>query len=349
MLWNNIKRILPYSLRAKVQNLLRKGVIKILPTEYMVDNALLVQQYCSLESKLLSLQKKIDCSQCMEIFDQRVQRTDNEIQKKYVQLDLIQSEINEVKDTLEFLNNQYQEYRTLIDRTILGSGGIFSDKEYDLYESEILKGRLKKEDDYYDTLIQECKEGARVLDIGCGKGRFIKKVTMSNRVGLGIDMNKRYAGQDNFELGMVPEVLYHHSPGSFDYIFSFHVIEHLSSSELRRTIEECYRILHKGGKIYLETPNIQSLVTLSRYYFSDPTHMLPRHPAVYNELLKNIGFRNVEMRYLVDFDEKKEYQLDLEKFDNSSRGLASDINSHLQHMYDLLYSGSGNILFEGEK
>src|SRR5690349_20236353 len=50
--------------------------------------------------------------------------------------------------------------------------------------------------------------------------------------------------------------------GSFQYIFAEHVIEHIPWEAGVRMLRECYRILAKGGKIRVITPDLSRFVTL---------------------------------------------------------------------------------------
>jgi SAM-dependent methyltransferase len=51
---------------------------------------------------------------------------------------------------------------------------------------------------------------------------------------------------------------------SFTYIFSEHVIEHLSFEEGHALFKECFRILASGGRMRIATPNLLVLVSLFR-------------------------------------------------------------------------------------
>jgi predicted SAM-dependent methyltransferase len=50
--------------------------------------------------------------------------------------------------------------------------------------------------------------------------------------------------------------------GTFDYVFSEHMIEHISYPEGLFMLGECWRILKPGGKIRISTPNLQFLFDL---------------------------------------------------------------------------------------
>jgi predicted SAM-dependent methyltransferase len=56
---------------------------------------------------------------------------------------------------------------------------------------------------------------------------------------------------------------------TFDYIFSEHMIEHVSYDECSFILQECYRVLKPGGVIRIATPNIRFLVDLFKEKKSD--------------------------------------------------------------------------------
>jgi len=51
---------------------------------------------------------------------------------------------------------------------------------------------------------------------------------------------------------------------TFDYIFSEHVIEHITYSGGVTMLSECFRVLKKSGKIRISTPDLAFLVDLTR-------------------------------------------------------------------------------------
>lgn len=55
---------------------------------------------------------------------------------------------------------------------------------------------------------------------------------------------------------------------TFDFVFSEHMIEHISLTQGMHMLEECYRILKPNGKIRVSTPDLAFLIDL---YRSDKT------------------------------------------------------------------------------
>jgi predicted SAM-dependent methyltransferase len=62
--------------------------------------------------------------------------------------------------------------------------------------------------------------------------------------------------------------------GSFDFVFSEHMIEHLRYREGLRCLRECYRVLRSGGRVRLATP---SLTRLAGLYDDDLTDLQRRY------------------------------------------------------------------------
>jgi SAM-dependent methyltransferase len=55
---------------------------------------------------------------------------------------------------------------------------------------------------------------------------------------------------------------YPFSDGSFQYVFSEHMIEHVSWEAAVRMLRECYRVLAPGGKLRIVTPNLAKHIHL---------------------------------------------------------------------------------------
>jgi predicted SAM-dependent methyltransferase len=64
--------------------------------------------------------------------------------------------------------------------------------------------------------------------------------------------------------------------GSFDFVFSEHVIEHLTYTEGQHCLRECLRILRPGGRIRVATPSLERLAAL---YSAEPTDLQRRYVA----------------------------------------------------------------------
>jgi 2-polyprenyl-3-methyl-5-hydroxy-6-metoxy-1,4-benzoquinol methylase len=102
--------------------------------------------------------------------------------------------------------------------------------------------------------------GGRLLDVGCGSGEWLSWMRDLGWQVEGVDSDEsanRIARQQGLVIhrGRVEQQRF--PDNSFDAVTLNHVIEHVSDPV--GTLAECCRILKKGGKLYLATPNSSSL------------------------------------------------------------------------------------------
>lgn len=99
-------------------------------------------------------------------------------------------------------------------------------------------------------------EGARILDIGCGLGVYVRKFQEFSREAYGIDIDAKRLTQG---AATTPGLLLgvgEHLPfesGSFDVVVLNEVIEHVTDDEA--TMREATRILRPGGHVVIYAPN----------------------------------------------------------------------------------------------
>jgi len=151
--------------------------------------------------------------------------------------------------------------------------------------------------DYYGRHLPR-KPGA-VFDVGCGNGDFLQRAQqMSWHVGgcdpdpKAVEAAKRI-GINNVVCGFPEEVL--QPTAEWDVITLSHVIEHVAQPlDLLRI---CHDALKSGGRLWLATPNAQSvgLKYLGNCWmpFHPPYHFLIFHPNALRGVLERAGFRSV--------------------------------------------------------
>jgi SAM-dependent methyltransferase len=109
--------------------------------------------------------------------------------------------------------------------------------------------------------IEKYKEKGRILDIGCGRGVFLNIMKKNGWTVAGTEYDRMTAESigKNYNVHVVtgnPKD-WGFSLGSFDVVTMNHVLEHMSAPEI--AIEECSRLLGKGGLLVVAVPNITSL------------------------------------------------------------------------------------------
>jgi len=134
------------------------------------------------------------------------------------------------------------------------------------------------------------KKGDKLLDVGCGRGDFLKsfKDLGLNVYGIDIEKSKSEIARNveiyncNFELNSFP-----FEDNFFDIIFSKSVIEHLKTPD--SFIKEIYRVLKPGGTAIVMTPDWQSQMKI---FYNDYTHVHPYTETGIKDLLEISGFKN---------------------------------------------------------
>lgn len=132
-----------------------------------------------------------------------------------------------------------------------------------------------------------------VLEIGSGEGYGIEELSSKTKKYIAIDKFHSFTSGRSKKDGSIEFLKMSVPPlkgikdNSIDFIVTFQVIEHIQDDEA--FIEEIFRVLKKGGKLILTTPNI--LMSLSR----SPWHIREYSPSEMREILRT-SFKDIEIR-----------------------------------------------------
>ena len=133
-------------------------------------------------------------------------------------------------------------------------------------------------------------EGAKILDLGCGRGEFLRGFIRSGLLGYGFDQSdsaKELCSEAEIKTGNLEKKL-PYEDNSFDYIYSKSVIEHFYYPE--KLVEEIYRVLKPGGLVITMTPDWEVIYQM---FYEDYTHRTPfTRKSLINIFLIH-GFKNV--------------------------------------------------------
>jgi SAM-dependent methyltransferase len=166
-----------------------------------------------------------------------------------------------------------------------------------------------KLDNHYAKLFAQKRKprnGKKVLDVGCGFGFELIQKFLQGYDCYGIDIDKR-------KIRKLNEVLTKHNAdiilkvanaekipfksNFFDEVICSHVIEHVENDEM--VLKEIFRVLKKGGILFLRVPNVKNLHTKFRTFlglknrFTDKTHLREYELHQIIGLLKKIGFTKI--------------------------------------------------------
>ncbi len=143
-------------------------------------------------------------------------------------------------------------------------------------------------------------DNAQVLDVGCGRGEWLKLLKEQNIHAKGIDINRIMASQAQ-ELGLdveeadVIDYLKRQKENFLSVITGFHIVEHLPFEILVKLFDESLRVLKTGGMAIFETPNPENLIVGAYTFYYDPTHLHPIPPDTLKFVAEARGFTNVKI------------------------------------------------------
>jgi O-antigen chain-terminating methyltransferase len=146
-------------------------------------------------------------------------------------------------------------------------------------------------------------EDRPVLDLGCGRGTWLRVMRDDGIVCRGIDLNRTLideARADGVDARVADALaaLREAADGSLGAITAFHLAEHLPFETLYAVFAEARRALAPGGVLLMETPNPENGYVGTHTFYHDPTHGNPLTPALMEFVASYHAFAEVEIRRL---------------------------------------------------
>lgn len=156
---------------------------------------------------------------------------------------------------------------------------------------------------FYEVGAQSLR-GKRVADLGAGVGIFLDLAKGSAAETIGVDLAEHFrahveASGHRFVL-RANEL----SAASVDVIVSFDTLEHVS--EPARFLAEAFRILDKGGTIYIGVPNqadfLKRFVPDYLPFFYHLSHLWYFNENALRRLMSEAGFAQIQASYVHKYD-----------------------------------------------
>lgn len=140
----------------------------------------------------------------------------------------------------------------------------------------------------------------QALDIGCGRGEWLKLLAAESLQPIGIDLNRimveenRAAGRDVREADF-RAFLSTQSEASYAVVSAFHLVEHLVFEDLIALFDGARAVLAPGGVLICETPNPRNVPMATNNFYIDPTHRNPVPAELLRFVAEVRGFVEVEI------------------------------------------------------
>jgi SAM-dependent methyltransferase len=138
----------------------------------------------------------------------------------------------------------------------------------------------KEEKWEYDVALESVGSPNALLEVGCGRGAFLRKMHGRSPRVVGLELNDAAAAScrdDGLDVWTRPvQDVAAEDAGAFDAVVSFQVLEHIAQP--LPVLEAACELLTPGGRLVLSVPNNDS------YLFDefDPLNVPPHHMGLWN-------------------------------------------------------------------
>lgn len=141
----------------------------------------------------------------------------------------------------------------------------------------------------------------RVLDLGSGRGIFLRLMRDNGIGAYGVDLDPRMieaASGDGLDVvaGEALEHLRGLADRSIDGLYARHLAEHIFPGELVEILRQCRRVLRPGAPVVFVTPNVANLSVGAHTFWMDPSHLRPIPPELFRFYLEVEGFVDVALQ-----------------------------------------------------
>ena len=289
-----------------------KGVLRKLMRWYVEPLAVDQRRFNSAALKLAdTLSERGD--EHFSVLEQQLNRLEEELRRLEEELRQKTELTVELDERLTRLERRKRTAVAPVASAPASTPGQSAFPDYFAYESR-MRGSTESVRERQRPYVQDFREAAPVLDLGCGRGEFLGLLREAGLDARGVDLDAdmvafaRGEGLDVEQTGAV-EYLESIEDASLGGIFAAQVVEHLPPPVLVRLLELAAAKLRPGGLLVAETINPLSPLAL-RNYFADLTHAQPLVPETLELLARQSGFDSVAVRFANEPEQKLEEPAD---------------------------------------
>ncbi len=149
----------------------------------------------------------------------------------------------------------------------------------------------------FKSMLLEDLSPGRLFDVGCGDGKFLRRMAARGWHGAGMDFDAAAVEVGRTKYGLELSVGdFQTAPfegGDFDAVTMTHVIEHVTDPVA--CLKKCRQLLRPGGRVVVTTPNVRSLghQRFERNWrgLEPPRHLHLFTPGLLAECARRAGLR----------------------------------------------------------
>ncbi len=151
------------------------------------------------------------------------------------------------------------------------------------------------------------------LDVGCGNGWVVKKISKNNncKKAIGIDKSKKMIEQASKKTDYIKEEFIHTDieswkyRGKFDFVFSMESLYYADSIE--RALQKIYKLLKPGGQLFCGTDFYTDNKATARWASIMKIQMHLHSKKEWRQLFFNVGFE-VKTKHIKDLKSRKKWK-----------------------------------------